>query len=251
MRRDWLIFDLDDTLLGVQTEAGIAPVGAAYDTVLAKFANRLAAELGIHTGAALIEQKRLDVKLCEQYGFDSLDRFPMSLEGAYLKVAGPRSDRAVSQEIRDLGYSVYDFQHVAFDGVPEMLDALSSDYDIAIVTKGERDMQRKKLVQSGLIGYYDELFVVGRKDHADWIKILMQLGLVTYDQPNGSWAIGNSLRSDVNIPVQYGLNGIFLDGYSWAFEDAQPAQPFLGKQLLTVTDIREVENLIPLNANAA
>lgn len=245
--RPWLIFDYDDTLGGVEIDGQIRPGGEAYDVVLTRFAARME-EIGLGGEKAREEQLRLDVELCRTHGFDNLDRFPMSLSATYEKLARNAGGAfpSISEEMREIGYGVYRFPYVALPGARDVLRLTRDRYNIAIVTKGNETEQRKKLCASNTIEFADIIHVCGRKDDHDWRFALDMMEMVP-SQLRRSWAIGNSLKSDVNPLLRMGMNGIYVPAYGWAFEAEEAARPREGREYHVVQEIREVLDVLQLS----
>jgi putative hydrolase of the HAD superfamily len=100
-------------------------------------------------------------------------------------------------------------------GVPETLEYLSSRHELTLFTKGNRDEQKLKLDRSGLAVYFAHTAIVKEKDCAAYSKLVTDRDL----DPERSWMIGNSPKSDINPALECGLNAVFVPhARTWTLE---------------------------------
>ncbi len=92
------------------------------------------------------------------------------------------------------------------EGVRETLEYLSSGNDLTLFTKGHPDEQKLKLDRSGLGVYFAHTAIVKEKDCAAYSKLVTERGL----DPQRTWMIGNSPKSDINPALECGLNAVFV-----------------------------------------
>ena len=101
------------------------------------------------------------------------------------------------------------------DGVGETLEYLSSRHELTLFTKGHPDEQKLKVDRSGLGIYFAHTAIVKEKDCAAYGKLVMERGL----DPQRSWMIGNSPKSDINPALECGLNAVFVPhARTWTLE---------------------------------
>ena len=101
------------------------------------------------------------------------------------------------------------------EGVGETLDYLSSRHELTLFTKGHPDEQKLKLDRSGLSTYFAHTAIVKEKDCAAYGKLVRDRGL----DPQRSWMIGNSPKSDINPALECGLNAVFVPhARTWTLE---------------------------------
>lgn len=246
------IFDLDDTLCGVWLDGRIQPTAAAYDDCIRRFAYTMKL-MGFDPEDAKAAQQEIDLDMARAVGFLDKTRFAESMKAAYHTMCaeyGKLPNLGHGDLVYNIGMSVFtDYPYAALDGALQVLDAVSKDYETIIVTKGEPEEQYKKLQDSGCGSFADAVYVVGRKDEADWQDVYAQIGLTDEIAPL-CWAIGNSVKADVNPPLRRGLNAIHLkDKNGWVFEQAHVETPLPGRYVYTITDISEVLHCLPLSAS--
>jgi putative hydrolase of the HAD superfamily len=245
----WAIFDYDDTVGGVLINGTPEPGFKAYDDCHRRFRDAMA-ELGFDRDWVKETQHEIDMELAKTHGFGNKARFGQSFRATYEKlsaVTGTPVDKQAATRLFDIGMSVFtDYPYVALEGALDVLDRVGQWYNVAIVTKGAHDEQMKKLAASGCGAFADEVIVCTHKDTAEWAKkVIGPLGLHHAEVAEVSWAIGNSRKSDVNPPLAFGLNGIWLRGMlGWEFERADAVAPLPGRALHEIDDIREVLDLL-------
>jgi FMN phosphatase YigB (HAD superfamily) len=246
-----IIFDYDDTLGGVQFPDGsIRPGAAAYFDVIER-QRAFAFSLGLNGDRFIELQHDIDLVLAKTHGFGDKTRFAVSFVDAYTALVDEASqefDSQTGEAIYKLGMSVFtDYPYAALEGALDVLDKTSRYYRIAIVTKGEYGEQMKKLKDSGCGAFADHIFVVDKKDAADWANVLNELGFHTPDDAMESWAVGNSAKADVNPLMGRGFNGIEItEKNKWAFEQEPLAEPMQERVVHVITDITEVLAVVPM-----
>lgn len=249
MKKFWAMFDADDTLLGVTVNGETVGTHMAYKDVLRRYADRMERE-GFDRSTALNRQLTIDKAAAETRGFSDKSRFPLSLRQAYTELANEPGtfNSATAQQIEDIGWSVFtDYPYVALPGALQTLHTVSKEYNIAIVTKGEDEEQRKKVFDSGCFVYADQVITMGHKSLDEWDeKVVRPLRLTTAVR-KFSWAIGNSAKSDVNPPLLLGFNGLLLaTDETWEFERGGVVPAMADREFAHINEIHEtVKFLLP------
>jgi putative hydrolase of the HAD superfamily len=193
-----LLVDADDTLW----ENNIF-----YEQCLADFA-ALMAEHGFdrdeaeHT-ADVVERERIP-----QVGY-AVEEFARSLVIAYQQLCD-RHDRPFSDDVAaaamEIGMMPAEYPIVLLDGVEEALERLSRRFRLLLLTKGDPLVQEDKLARSGLGRFFDHVHVVPEKDAQVFRSMIAQHDL----QPEQTWMVGNSPRSDINPAVEAGIGAIYV-----------------------------------------
>lgn len=243
-----LFWDLDDTLVGVRTgEGSVRPTGSVYDEVIDSFVARMVL-LGYDIDAVRQSQFALSCELYRSRGFSDLDCFPCSFSGAYESLAeacGEDPCPEMAAEFEALAREAYEVQYAAYPGALEVLSEMrAAGFTNVVVTKGELAQQSNKLAQSGLADQVDAFHVVCHKNSRDWVRVLKQNGINSLASAGHSWAIGNSIKSDVNIPLLLGCNGLHLESYTWEFEQADLGLACPGRYAGIIQDLRQVPAVI-------
>lgn len=251
-----ILYDYDDTLGGIRLPSGeIMPGAAAYDDVIVRVGLHIKKFYGsIAAKKVLGLQHEIDMELARTLGFNDKTRFAQSFVNAYVAYcdsvnAPPRE--SVKAAVYKIGMSVFtDYPYVPMEGAMAVLDKTAMYFKTVIITKGAVDEQERKLRHTGFFEAADDIYVVGKKDAADWSAVREDLGHATLDADHPliaeSWAIGNSAKADVNPLVAMGYNGVHIAGKNgWAFETADLLAPLPGRISRQVADITEVLDLIP------
>lgn len=100
-------------------------------------------------------------------------------------------------------------------GVPETLAELDRRYRLGLVTKGDKTEQRSKLGRSGLASAFEYVVTVPEKDTECYEAVVMELGA----DPDRTWMIGNSPKSDINPALAAGLGAVLVrNDNTWSLE---------------------------------
>lgn len=246
--RSWIIFDFDDTLGGVLINGQVSFTHQAYTDAIRRFGEAMALR-GHDPDEAIQEMDRIDREMCERLGFGDRTRFARSMERAYYNLCVRKSWAVVpeiAKQMFDIGMSVFtDYPYVPLPGALEVMDAFRRDYLIAVVTKGNQQEQMKKIEVTGVGERADRVIVCDHKDDEDWQYVVSMLA-ITREEAARSWAVGNSIKADVNPPLRLGFNAIHIHNPTgWDFENDTYETPQEGRRLEVVTSIREVLNFIP------
>jgi putative hydrolase of the HAD superfamily len=100
-------------------------------------------------------------------------------------------------------------------GVPETLEYLAPRHDLTLFTKGHPDEQRLKIDRSGLGRFFGHAAIVKEKDTGAYRALVRDRGM----DPERTWMIGNSPKSDINPALEAGLNAVFVPhAHTWVLE---------------------------------
>lgn len=232
----WAIFDLDDTIGGVEIDGKVELNTVAYQVVLKQFAEYVSKDCGVDPSLILQRQEEIDRDLCNQHGFADAGRFSESLVLTFEHFHGSVIPTKIANELMSLGMSVFEFPYRLLPGAETAVSRVRQcGYRVAVVTKGAEAQQRKKLEAIPL--KFDRAFVVPRKDDEDWANVLGELG-ITEDNAHRHWSIGNSVKSDINPALLAGLNAVHIQiENEWSFEKAVYIEPRPNAQLIMVRSI--------------
>ena len=114
------------------------------------------------------------------------------------------------------------------EGVAETLEYLSPRHDLTLFTKGHGEEQKLKIDRSGLGVYFGHTAIVKEKDAAAYRKLVQERGM----DPDRTWMIGNSPKSDINPALEAGLKAVFVPhAHTWVLEK-QEIVPVDGRLLI-------------------
>ena len=121
------------------------------------------------------------------------------------------------------------------EGVPETLEYLSLRHDLTLFTKGHTEEQKLKIGRSGLGVFFGHTAIVKEKDATAYRRLVEERGM----DPERTWMIGNSPKSDINPALEAGLNAVFVPhAHTWILEK-QELRPGKG-QLLVVEQFADL-----------
>jgi putative hydrolase of the HAD superfamily len=235
-----VIFDGDDTLW--ETEP-------LYDSARRRAA-QIASDLGLDGAEFEDLQRAIDLKNVELMGL-SPDRFPKSSMEALDELSrrhGTALDASVLQRVYDVSASVFDAPAPLMPSSRRVLGCLQrSNYRLALLTKGDLEVQRMRVVKSGLSGYFERIEIVPTKSSETFLSLLHDLG----EEPSRAWSVGNSYRSDIEPALRAGLSAIWIDAHVWGFEKSSPGLDSLAGNLHVAESLSEVPDLLDASLQTA
>lgn len=216
MARALIVFDGDDTLWSSEV---------LYDRARA-LAAEIVAEAGIDGDTWSDLQRRLDLENVRTLGF-SATRFPLSCVQAYEELARQNGgvDADLASAVEDAARSVFSDAAELVPNAAEVIAQLASRYPLALLTKGETWVQRKRLTDSGLARFFERVEVVAEKSEAHFTALARSLAV----DSSRAWSVGNSIGSDIAPALRAGYWAAWIDAYAWEREreGEAPASPRL------------------------
>jgi len=101
------------------------------------------------------------------------------------------------------------------EGVPETLEHLASRHELTLFTKGHPEEQKLKIDRSGLGIHFAHTAIVKEKDAEAYHQLVATCGM----DPERTWMIGNSPKSDINPALTAGLRAVFVPhANTWVLE---------------------------------
>lgn len=159
------------------------------------------------------------------HGYGSA-KFGKNLAQCYERLA----EREIGSEdlatVMSFAARILDRPMEVIEGVPETLEYLSSRHDLTLFTKGNAEEQKLKLDRSGLGIYFGHTAIVKEKDEESYRRLIEQRDL----DPERTWMIGNSPKSDINPALKVGLSAVFIPhAHTWRLEheEVEPGSPRL------------------------
>ncbi|MBU0702463.1 MAG: HAD hydrolase-like protein, partial [Chloroflexi bacterium] len=99
---------------------------------------------------------------------------------------------------------------------------LNGRFRLLLLTKGDQEVQEDKLTRSGLGHFFDGVHVVPEKDAQVLRELVDRYGL----EPELTWMVGNSPRSDINPALEAGIGAIHVPHSStWVWEREEIVDP--------------------------
>ena len=163
---------------------------------------------------ALREREMVNV---EHHGYGSVN-FGISMREVY-EMACKKFDSMpqdkVYKEIKKISLKTRDYPITILKGVMETLPLIKEKNSLILVTKGNDEEQLAKVARSGLEKFFKFLRVVPEKNEDIYKGIIDEFKL----DPETTWMVGNSPRSDINPAKAIGLGTVFVPYHNtWEHE---------------------------------
>ncbi len=191
---EYIAFDADDTLWHNQTH--FSEAHAKFKLLMQDYLN------GSYDGQYLYETEIRNIK---HYGY-GVKSFGLSMIETALELT---EGRISPEHIRFLVNITKEMLAAPVQVLPDVeavLDELSGDYPLMVITKGDLVDQESKFVRSGLSEYFRCIEVVSEKDPFSYSRILRRHRI----RPEDFLMVGNSLRSDVLPVLEIGAQAVYI-----------------------------------------
>ncbi len=199
-------FDADDTLWVNETyfreaEEEFASLLDGYETK-----NKIDQELF-----------KMEMKNLEIYGY-GIKGFMLSMIESAIEISNNTIPQATFVDILNLGKRMITHPVELLEGVKEVLDKLSGDYRLIVLTKGDLLDQERKIARSGLTEYFHHVEVLSDKKEENYLNLLDHLEIDVKE----FLMIGNSLKSDVLPLVNIGAKAVHIPFHTtWQHEEVK------------------------------
>lgn len=226
-----VVFDGDDTLWSTEP---------LYDEARAK-ARHIVADSGLDGAAWEDLERRLDVENVVRLGY-STERFPMSCVEAYGRLcrgSGRRPDLILESRVREAARSVFERDPPVVPGARETLTVLRArGTRLALLTKGDAELQSRRIERSGLRDFFHVVQVVPHKSAATIRSVVGSLGV----DVASAWMVGNSVRSDVLPALDAGLRAVWVNAHVWEYERAH--DHLVDDRVITASNLAEIPAIV-------
>jgi putative hydrolase of the HAD superfamily len=230
-QRAGVVFDGDDTLWVTEP---------LYDQARAR-ARRVVTSAGADGEEWEALQRQIDVKNVLTLGYGS-ERFPTSSMQAYERLCKRhhmKADAAVVARIRDAARTVFVRNPALVPGVRRVLIALrKGGVRLALLTKGDRSVQRRRIESSGLRELFHVIRIVNEKSAAGIRAVVKDLGVPRHM----AVMVGNSVRSDILPALSAGIHAIWIKRHVWEYE--REHDHLVGNRVVVVSDIKDVPSAV-------
>jgi putative hydrolase of the HAD superfamily len=225
----WVIFDADNTLWAIEH---------LYDAARQKMCEYLGCK-GIDPSTAEQYQRARDKLLHATYGYSAC-RFARSFEDTLLHFLPNVVPEDVCH-IRRLALDVFEQRALLADGLEEVLFQVSSTYQMGIITAGERWVQERRLADFHLRDRFLAIEIVESKSEAVFRSFAEGRGI----DPERSWVVGDSYRSDILPAKAAGFRTILLDTSNWVEVESQQGLRLADAVIKSLKELARILGLIP------
>jgi putative hydrolase of the HAD superfamily len=124
-------------------------------------------------------------------------------------------------------------------GVPETLQYLNGrGHHLVVMTKGNITEQAGKVERSGLREYFAAVEIVAEKNAPTYKQIVAKYEF----EPQATWMVGNSPKSDINPALAAGINAVFVPhDNTWILEHETVNPVPDGTRLLQLEKFTELQ----------
>lgn len=225
--RQFLIIDADDTLW----ENNIY-FERAFDEFIAFLDHSRLSPVEVR--AVLDEIEAVNAKT---HGYGSVN-FGRNMQHAYRNLAEREIDEDQLAAVMRIAERIMEQPVELILGVRETLEYLVSRHDLTLFTKGHPEEQKLKIDRSELSVYFGHTAIVKEKDAASYRALVSGRGM----DPEQTWMVGNSPRSDINPALEAGIGAVFVPhAATWILEREDIREP-AGARLLRLETFHDLQN---------
>ncbi len=220
-------FDADDTLW--HNERFFQLTQAHFASLLKDHADR------DHLMERLLAAEKRNIR---HYGY-GIKGFVLSMIETAIEVTEDRVPASVIRQLIEAGQEMLAYPIELLPHAREAVEAVTNEYRVVLITKGDLIDQERKLAQSGLGDLFDAVEIVSEKTADTYRSIFTAHG----DGPASAMMVGNSMRSDVVAPIQAGSWGVYVPhGLVWEVEHADA--PVDDPRFRELRDLGDLSDLI-------
>jgi putative hydrolase of the HAD superfamily len=162
--------------------------------------------------------------------------FTKSLVETYRRLAEKDFQEEDLEQVRSFGEQIRAQPLQLLEGVEETLTYLSPRHDLFLLTKGDNEEQKLKIERSGIEEYFKQVVIVPEKDVTTYRRIVSEFQI----DPDRTWMVGNSPRSDINPALAAGLSAVYIPHpHTWHLEHEEVQLAGEGR-LLTLSTFAEL-----------
>lgn len=201
-----LIFDLDDTLIITNPEFEKTNEACAEIISNAVYGHR-------HMVPSIVKKQRvIDLEMVKKHGFVR-PRYLHSWLETCEQVCKERGVTVPGSVVTAIYDTVEDIYVRKYEDMPHSLEVLKElneeGYEVVVLTAGEQDVQRNRVLQAGILPFVTEIYVYGYKTPDTFKEVMAKHPGKTYHM------IGNSLKSDIHPALENGAFGIHILRDTW------------------------------------
>ncbi len=224
IRRQHLIFDADDTLW----ENNIY-----FEEAFDQFCNFLSHSSMTPSQIRSVLDE-IEIVNAKMHGYGSRN-FARNLTICFEHLAERDISPNDLEMVKDFAYAILNRPIELIDGVKETVAQLSERHELTLFTKGDADEQQLKIDRSDLAPFFQHAEIVKEKHEEAYRELAAARGF----DPNNTWMIGNSPKSDINPALAAGLSAVFVrHERTWGLE--LQALPDNHPKLLRLESIKEL-----------
>ena len=208
MNYQWILFDADGTLFDydkTETNAlanAFAEAGHAFDATVRASYREINRQIWLAFERGEISQQELRARRFEQlFAAIGVEEDPESFSEVYLRHLADGTD--------------------LIEGAEEILEKLSEELGLMLITNGLKDVQRPRLAKSTIHGYFKDVVISDEIGSAKPAPEIFDVAFERMDDPHKDdvLIVGDSLTSDIRGGRDYGIDTC------WFNPDRRPREP--------------------------
>ena len=209
--RQHLIFDADDTLW---------ENNVYFEEAFAQFCSYLNhSSLTPDEIRSVLDE--IEIVNNQIHGYGAVN-FGRNLSQCYLHLAERAVEAHDLERVAAFAHEILAREIELMAGVAETLPFLAEKHELTLFTKGEPAEQNRKIDLSGVRPLFTHCNVVKEKNRAAYLELAR---LREFD-PERTWMIGNSPKSDINPALDAGLGAVYVPHErTWTLERQALRQP--------------------------
>ncbi|HEX4949406.1 MAG TPA: HAD family hydrolase [Blastocatellia bacterium] len=225
---DVIAFDADDTLW--HNERHYTTAKERFRQILTRY----------HDAEWL--EDRLDateMQNLNRYGY-GIKSFTLSMIETAIQLT---EGRITGNDVRDIiaiAWAMLEQPLDVFDGVRETILALSEQYKLLLITKGDLFEQEAKIARSGLGDFFAGIEIVSEKTPRAYEAIVRRHQIT----PQNFVMVGNSLKSDILPVLAIGGVGIYIPFETTWVHELVPEAELEGKDFIQLAHITHLPALL-------
>jgi putative hydrolase of the HAD superfamily len=198
-------FDADDTLW--RSEDYFHAAQEEFERIVGGYIDL--AEAGVRERLYAVEKGNIAV-----FGY-GVKGMALSMVEAAVDITGGRVAARDLHRIVGIAKDMLRHPVELLPGVREAVEAIASEHEIVMITKGDLFHQEAKVRDSGMAHLFRRIEIVSEKDDATYARLFDEFGIV----PRQFVMVGNSLRSDIVPVLRLGGWGVHVPYHlTWAHE---------------------------------
>jgi putative hydrolase of the HAD superfamily len=171
------------------------------------------------------------------HGYGAVN-FGRNLSQCYLHLAERAVEEHDLKRVSAFAHQILTQEVELMEGVAETLPFLAEKHELTMFTKGEPAEQNRKIDLSGLRPLFTHCEIVKEKNCGAYARLACIRGF----DPERTWMIGNSPRSDINPALEAGLRAVFVPHErTWTLEREEIRNG--GDRLVVVKRFRDLVEL--------
>jgi putative hydrolase of the HAD superfamily len=171
------------------------------------------------------------------HGYGAVN-FGRNLSQCYLRLAERAVDEHDLVRVSAMAHAILSREVELMEGVAETLPFLAEKHELTMCTKGDFEEQNRKIDLSGLRPLFAHCEVVKEKNREAYERLASERGF----DPERTWMIGNSPKSDMNPALEAGLRAVFVPHErTWTLEREEIRDPH--RKLVVVNRFSQLAQL--------